>query len=580
MQPSSSNRCRSRPWLVALWILLWVVPVLADPGPNILLILTDDQGWGDVGIHGNTDIRTPQLDRLAREGILFEHFYVCPVCAPTRAELLTGRYHSRSGVFGVTRGEERLSLDTLTLAEHLQQAGYATGCFGKWHNGAQYPYHPNGRGFDEFYGFCGGHLNNYFDAPLEHNGVATRGNGFVIDDLTNHAIQFIREHRNEPFLCYVPYNTPHTPWQVPDSFWHAVQERGVTPPETACAYAMVENVDHNVGRLLTALEKMELTPRTLVIFLSDNGPNSARWNGDMKGRKGSVHEGGIRVPCFMRWPGKIEPRRVATPVAAIDLLPTLMQLAGLEPVVQLDGLSLAGLLTRGDDLPLRPLFTTWARRISMRDGAFRATEKELYNLDEDPHQQVNVARKMPRYHARLVAAIETWSQDVGVSKRVPVPIPVGHSQRPFTSLPGHEARLIGAPDGIRYSHKSGWANDWISGWHDTGAYASWPIDVRRAGRYAVRLEMACAPQDVGARLRIDGGTTPLEVDIRDALDAPAVPSPDRIPRKEVGERNWDVLEAGTLDLDAGPGELVVRLVYCPGDRGPELKSITLTRIEP
>ena len=177
--------------------------------PNIVIVLSDDQGWGDLRCQGNTNLTTPNIDSLARDGAKFERFYVCPVCSPTRAEFLTGRYHPRGGVSGVSTGEERLNLDEHTIAETFKAAGYATGAFGKWHNGTQWPYHPNARGFDEYYGFCSGHWGTYFDPPLEHNGRAVQGRGYLIDDLTDHALAFIEQNRAKPFLCYVPFNVPH-----------------------------------------------------------------------------------------------------------------------------------------------------------------------------------------------------------------------------------------------------------------------------------------------------------------------------------------------------------------------------------
>src|SRR5262245_21570995 len=179
--------------------------------PNLVLIVADDMGWGDVRSHGNDRLDTPVLDRLAADGARFDRFFVSPVCAPTRASLLTGRYHPRTGVAWVTRGLETMRSEELTLAEVLRDAGYATGCFGKWHNGAHYPHNPGGQGFDEFLGFCAGHWNNYFDTTLEHNGTPIKTNGYITDVLTDAAIAFIENQRGRPFFCYVPYNAPHGP---------------------------------------------------------------------------------------------------------------------------------------------------------------------------------------------------------------------------------------------------------------------------------------------------------------------------------------------------------------------------------
>ncbi len=181
--------------------------------PNVLVILTDHQGWGDLSLNGNTNLNTPNIDQLAAEGASFDRFYVCPVCSPTRAEFLTGRYHPRGGVYSTSAGGERLDLDEVTIGDTFKAAGYRTAASGKWHNGMQYPYHPNGRGFDEFYGFCSGHWGNYWNPMLERNGEIVKGNGFIIDDLTDHAINFIKQDGDEPFFAYLPYNTPHSPMQ-------------------------------------------------------------------------------------------------------------------------------------------------------------------------------------------------------------------------------------------------------------------------------------------------------------------------------------------------------------------------------
>jgi len=188
--------------------------------PNIVLIIADDQGWGDLSLNGNTDLNTPNIDALANNGVTFENFYVQPVCSPTRAELLTGRHFTRLGVHGTSAGGERMNLGETTISEILKKAGYQTAAFGKWHNGMQPPYHPNSRGFDDFYGFTSGHWGNYFSPMLEHNGKIVKGNGFLVDDLTEHGIDFIEKNKDQPFFLYLPFNTPHSPMQVPDEYYN------------------------------------------------------------------------------------------------------------------------------------------------------------------------------------------------------------------------------------------------------------------------------------------------------------------------------------------------------------------------
>ncbi len=258
--------------------------------PNVLLVLTDDQGYGEIGSHGNPNLKTPAMDSIAAAGARFERFFVSPVCAPTRASLLTGRYHLRTGVTGVTRGYETLRAAEWTLAEMFREANYATGAFGKWHNGRHMPNYPNGQGFQEFLGFCGGHWNSYFNPPLEHNGAPTRRNGYINDVFTDAAISFIDQNRDRPFFCYVAYNTHHSPWRAPEADWQRFANLGLDAKAQA-AYAMVHNLDSNLARLLASLSKAGVDKNTIVLFLTDNGANSNRFNADCPVRTGIPADG-------------------------------------------------------------------------------------------------------------------------------------------------------------------------------------------------------------------------------------------------------------------------------------------------
>src|SRR5437867_790862 len=257
-------------WQCALGAALALGPASSAAGPaaqkrNVVVFLADDAGWGDYGIHGNTSARTPRIDSIGREGARFDRFFVSAVCSPTRAEFLTGRYHPRGGVRGVSTGQERLDLDETTVADAFKAAGYATGAFGKWHNGSQWPYHPMARGFDEYYGHTSGHWGEYFDPPLEHNGKMVRDRGYIVDLCTNRALDFIGRNRTRPFLCYIPFTTPHSPWAVPEDYWRRFKDKPIgqraTNPEqevieeTRCVLAMLENQDWNVGRVLRKLDE-------------------------------------------------------------------------------------------------------------------------------------------------------------------------------------------------------------------------------------------------------------------------------------------------------------------------------------
>ncbi len=427
--------------------------------PNIVLILADDQGWGDLSVHENHNLSTPNIDSLARDGAMFERFFVCPVCSPTRAEFLTGRYHPRGGVHSTSTGGERLDLDEKTIGDTFKAAGYATAAFGKWHNGMQWPYHPNARGFDEYYGFCSGHWGNYFNPVLEHNGKVVRGQGFISDDFTDHALAFIEQNKQRPFLCYLPFNTPHSPMQVPESFYAKFKDAKLKQRNrdrnkedlamTRAALAMCENIDYNVGRILKKLDQLGLDENTVVIYFSDNGPNSWRWNGDMRGRKGSTDEGGVRSPCLVRWPGKIKPgAKIPQIAAAVDLLPTLAEMAGVTIVGDkpLDGVSVKPLLTgEATPWPDRMIFSHWAGRVSVRTQQFRLDHTgKLYDLAHDPGQRNDLASQQPEVTARLGQAVAKWKAELlpGL-KNDDRPFTVGYAEFPSTQLPARD----GVPHG-------------------------------------------------------------------------------------------------------------------------------------
>ena len=432
--------------------------------PNIIIILSDDQGWGDLSINGNINLHTPNIDRLANTGVMFNHFYVCPVSSPTRAELLTGRYHSRLGVYSTSTGGERLNLDETTIADIFKKAGYATAAFGKWHNGMQYPYHPNGRGFDEFYGFCSGHWGEYFYPQLEHNGKIVQGNGYIIDDLTEKAISFIDKHKDNPFFVYIPYNTPHMPLQVPDLWWNKFKDKELEMtaderyeediPMTRAVLAMCENIDWNVGRIMDRLKELNLEENTIVLYFCDNGPNGWRWNGGMKGRKGSVDEGGVRLPLIIRWSGTLTPGLKINEIAGvIDLLPTLADMAGIEYSTQkpLDGLSLKPLLLEDkkvwDD---RLIFSEWNRRVSVRSQKYRLdNEGKLYNMVTDPGQFIDISTSEPLIKKELEKSVEQWKTDVNFDKS----INQSNDQRKFTvGHPNFKYTQLPARDGIAHGN--------------------------------------------------------------------------------------------------------------------------------
>ncbi|MBN2293186.1 MAG: arylsulfatase [Pirellulales bacterium] len=560
--------------------------------PNILMILTDDQGYGDIRSHGNDQIDTPVLDRLAADGARFDRFYVSPVCAPTRAALLTGRYHPRCGVHGVTRGYENMRAEEVTLAEVLKRSGYATGAFGKWHNGRHWPLDPQGQGFDEFLGFCGGHWNRYFDAELEHKGRPIKTKGYITDVLTDAAIRFMDEHKDGPFFCYVPYNTPHSPWIVSEKGFKKYKARGLDD-KAACAYAMCENIDRNVGRLLSKLDELGLAENTIVFYMSDNGANSDRYNAGMKGRKGSLHEGGTRVPLFVRWPGHVKPGTVVRPIAAhIDILPTIVELCGLPKpeTLPLDGVSLVPLLCGGkaEDWPQRMLFTHQirGRGLELRLGAVRSQQWRavhygknwlLYDMQSDPGQKKDVAKLFPQVLKKHVEAFDASFDDVTHNGFEPVAIPLAKSHRPWIEIPGNEALLV--PDigkGIRYHGPRGFANDWITGWTDTKAYPSWPLKVVDPGQYKVTLLYCCKPENVGAKLRVQIGKSHLDGTVTKAHDPAIIPAHECAdPMSHYDNKLWAQLPMGRIEVGRDAKQLIIRTLDMPGRESIELKAVRL-----
>ncbi len=560
-----------------------------DKHPNVVLVMTDDQGYGDIRLHGNSIVQTPALDGLAKDGVRLDRFYVSPVCAPTRASLLTGRYHLRTGVHGVTRARETMREEEVTLAEIFKAAGYATGCFGKWHNGAHYPQHPNGQGFDEFFGFCAGHWNNYFDTELERNGVFEETRGYLADLVTDEAIEFIKNHKDGPFFCYVPLNPPHSPWQAPELYWERYKDIEGLSPETACAYAMCHNIDANVSRLLRTLATLKLDQDTIFIFTTDNGPNGDRFNADMKGHKGSVNEGGVRVPFFIRWPGRLpEGKVVETITSHIDVLPTLVELTGV-PMPEskpLDGMSFAPLL-KGDvpkDWPDRFIFSNWAQRRngSVRSQRFRFVYPDkLYDMEKDPGQTTDIAAKEVDMLFRMKRAYDAWYEDVTADGFEPVPVEIRRGPHPEIRLPGHEALLYpGQGQGIDYRGQQGWANDWVDHWTSLNAYPYWQVRIAEAGTYRVLVDYICPATDTGATVQaMIGSVRTVPGTVMEAYDPPRFPSPDLAERKEVHEMLWETLDLGTVELETTEHPLEVRLM-AQDKPGAEVLQVKTVRFVP
>lgn len=574
---------------VTIVLGLWL-PAHAQKRPNIVFILTDDQGWGDVSIHGNTNVHTPHIDQLGREGARFARFYVAPLCAPTRAGLLTGRYHYNTGVYGVSNSKEFMNLDEVTFADIFRRSGYATGCFGKWHNGSQYPYHPTGRGFDEFYGFLSGHYANYFNTMLDHNGESVKSKGFITDDLTDKAIDFIKRNKDRPFVCYIPYNAPHSPFQVPDKYYDRVKKRGLKlfsqnrtledPEVTISALAMCENIDDNVGRILSSLDSLKLTDNTIVIYMTDNGPNSWRWNGDMRGRKGMSDEGGVRVPFFIRWPGKIPAGKLVTDNAAyIDLLPTLADLAGisLSGTKPLDGVSLKELLkSQNKHLPERYLFSSINKSNSVRKWPYVRSGAGLFDLSKDSTQQFDLSERLPDINHRMADTLGVWYARVMTQVDTVRWIPVGYTEFPKTTLPSQDARLHKSKDSKMAYSASAPNSSWITNWDDEQSTISWDIDVHQTGRYKVNILYTIPAESVGSIYKLDLNGKKIAGRLSEAYDPPLIESPDRVKRNaESYEKTFKTGNIGEWMLEKGKGQLVLSASNRKSGRFADIRAVEL-----
>ncbi len=432
--------------LLFVLTLLFYLPTLAQTQsqPNVILIITDDQGYGDLGFTGNPHVRTPTLDQLAQESIRLNNFYVSPVCAPTRSSLMTGRYSLRTGVHDTYNGGAIMATEEVTIAEMLKQVDYNTGMFGKWHLGDNYPSRPQDQGFDESVIHLAGGMgqvgdvttffkgdSSYFDPVLWHNGQQQAYEGYCSDIFADQAVEFIKDNHQSPFFCYLSFNAPHTPLQVPDKYYQmykdidpaaGFEKDGRPFPEMSeknkedarKVYAMVTNIDDNIQKVLKTVDELNIAENTIVIFMTDNGPQQPRYLAGLRGLKSSVYRGGVRVPFLFRYPSKFNRSNdIETTTAHMDILPTLADLceAPLPKNRMIDGKSLAPLL-QGEMASWedRPLFFSWTRKfpelyrnVALQQGKYKLvgqtsyqadiTDFELFNLEDDPYEQNNLVQE-------------------------------------------------------------------------------------------------------------------------------------------------------------------------------------------
>jgi len=457
-------------FICSLFILASQASILKGSRPNIILIITDDQGYGPIGANGHPWIKTPNLDRMHGQSTRFERFLVSPTCSPTRSAIMGGRHPLKNGVTHTILERERMSLGTVTVAQHLKAAKYNTGIFGKWHLGDEVKYQPNNRGFDEVFIHGAGGIgqayacscadapgNKYFDPVIRHNGKFVKTKGYCTDLFFTAALGWIKRMKEaeEPFFTYITTNAPHGPFIAPPSNTKRFKDIGFGNTQ-AGFYGMIENIDENVGRLSAKISEWGLDENTMLIFMSDNGMTgggSGRlgkevakgypfYNAGQKGLKGSVEEGGVRVPFFVRWKGKVQENKSVKKMAAhIDIFPTFAELAGLKLSKnlkkQVDGRSLLPLIENPEaDWADRYLFSQRARwktgsepndhmwkAFSVRNQRYRLVGEALFDMEKDPGQKVNIAKEKPALIKKMRDAYEIFwkeARPLMVNEKVPM----------------------------------------------------------------------------------------------------------------------------------------------------------------
>lgn len=574
--------------LFKIFLLLFLITTCKNDStekPNIIIFLSDDQGWGDLNLNGNPNLNTPNIDGIGANGAIFERFYVSPVCSPTRAELLTGKYFVRSGVRGVTQGYERIDLGHTLMSDFFKDNEYKTGLFGKWHNGSQPPYHPNTRGFDEFYGFTSGHWGNYFSPILERNSKIVRGKGYISDDITNQAITFIKNSK-DPFFTFISFNTPHSPMQVPSSYLEnkkVIKQGRYKDKEnvlkTKAALSMVENLDYNVGRVLDSLKKYKKYENTIVIFFSDNGPNGYRWNNDLKGRKGSTDEGGVRVPFLIQWPIGIKKSiKVNQITSVMDVFPSLIELANLKSEIKFDGESFVKNINNPKTLDdNRKIFSYWGNKISIRNNNFILdSDDNLYNLNSDL-EQLYPLDSFSSIYTELKSAKRKWEDSFVINyqkKKNKRAFTVNFSEQIDTHLPARDAKING-----KLKRSSIHPNDsFIENWIDMDDFILWEIDVMEKSSAEVELYYTLPEESIGTKIAIEYQNEFYEKVLNEPYDSELFGQDyDIIVRSESYNKEFKKINMGKINFDKGKSMLKLKTLDKVGKKSIDFRGLIIKK---
>ena len=478
--------------------------VFANAHPNVVLVITDDQGYGDLSCHGNTILETPELDKLHSESIRLTDYHVSPTCAPTRGALMSGHVTNRCGPWHTIMGRCFLFEGEKTLGSAFTEGGYATGMFGKWHLGDNYPFRPEDRGFQEVVRHGAGGVgqapdywdNAYFDDTYFHNSQPKKYDGYCTDIYFNEAKRFIGESvkAEKPFFAYISTNAPHSPSHCPDKYWKSYLDKVRGNTRTAIFFGMIANIDENVGKMRAFLQEQGVANNTLFIFTTDNGTAGGQniWNAGMSGAKGSNQEGGHRVPFFMHWPdGKMTTGQdIKTLTAHVDILPTLTELCELPDIpadYKLDGRSLVPLLKDPKaQWPDRTLITDsqrvkdpikWRNCSTMTQRWRLLNGKALYDIQADPGQKVDLAEQHPEVVAKLRGDYDTWWEGLQPSFKRFARIQIGTQHENPTILTSHD--WLTDKGGVPWNHGAIRSGQISTGW--------WALNVANAGKYRITL---------------------------------------------------------------------------------------------
>lgn len=544
-----------RNWVAVLVAVINQAVAIAAEKPNVIVVMTDDQGYGDLSCHGNPIFTTPHLDHLHAESVRLTDFHVAPMCTPTRGQFLTGRDAARNAAINVSSGRTLLRSDLPTLADEFSGAGYRTGIFGKWHLGDTFPYRPEDRGFAETLWFPSSHINSvpdvwdndYFDDTYRRNGVLTKYEGYCTDVFFTEAMAWMKQcaQSDEPFFVYLPTNAPHTPYWLPEED-HEAMKQIVDEAEAAGKLrkmpplkrenlpkflAMIKNIDDNMGRLESFLEEAGLKDNTIVVFLTDNGSTMGAdyYNAGMWGRKTQLWEGGHRVPCFVRYPdgGLGEGRDVEGLTQVQDLFPSLLALAGIESETPHEGMNLVPMFRGEEAIPEdRILIINYSRMPigfefaapdspsrMRREGAavlwkrWRLLEdRELYDLSSDALQRNNVIEQHPDVVARMRGFLDDWWSEVADIANEPQPVVIGDETENPVLLTACEWLDVFI-DQQKQVRRADLKNSW------------WEIEVAEAGEY--ELELRRWPRDADLPLAAGLEETPVATDV--LLEGKALP---------------------------------------------------------